>query len=357
MTVPNDCNQLGREVEIGQIEVELKRLWEADEASTNASLINFAVYSEDASALSQNSDTVREITSEHACRAILIGVDREESEVSTRAWITAHCNLLNGNKSVCSEQIAFHLGGRASGRLSNTVFAHLNSDLPLVFWWQGELSERFNDRLYSLIQRLVIDSSEWQDPVAQFEKIVPAMQEYNLVVQDLSWTRTYHARLAIAALFDDPIAQTAIPAIRKVRVVTSAEGKIAGLQLLAWFAAQCEWRKASELIATESVADSFHFEHSHGGSVEASVVTESDSAAIGLIEIDAGDVQLTISRSKGNQVLHLKMETQGHVSEQSAPADSEDVVGLVRDQLSRGGKNSLFRKVFPVFIDLINDAT
>jgi len=357
MTVPNDCSQLGREVEIGQIEVELKRLWEADEASTNASLINFAVYSEDASALSQNSDTVREITREHACRAILIGVDREEPEISMRAWITAHCNLMNGNKSVCSEQIAFHLGGRVSGRLSNTVFAHLNSDLPLIFWWQGELSERFNDRLYSLIQRLVIDSSEWQDPVGQFAKIAPAMQEYSVIVQDLSWTRTYHARLAIAALFDDPIAQAAIPAIQKIRVVTSPEGRIAGLQLLAWFAAQCEWRKASELIASESVADSFHFEHSHGGSVEASVVIDSNSAAIGLIEIDAGDVQLTISRSKGKPVLHLKMETQGHASEQSAPADSEDVVGLVRDQLSRGGKNSLFRKIFPVFIDLMNGGT
>lgn len=357
MTVPNNCSQLGREVEIGQIEVELKRLWEADEASTNASLINFAVYSEDASALSQNSDTVREITREHACRAILIGVDRDEPEISMRAWITAHCNLMNGSKSVCSEQIAFHLGGRVSGRLSNTVFAHLNSDLPLIFWWQGELSDRFNDRLYSLIQRLVIDSSDWQDPVSQFAKIVPPMQEYNMVVQDLSWTRTYHARLAIAALFDDPIAQMAIPAIQKVRVVTSAEGRIAGLQLLAWFAAQCEWCKASELIASESVADSFHFEQGHGGSVDASVVTDSNSAAIGLIEIDAGDVQLTISRSKGKQVLHLKMETKGHVTEQSAPADSEDIVGLVRDQLSRGGKNSLFRKILPVFIDLINDAT
>ena len=51
MTVPSDCSQLGCEVEVGAIELELKRLWEADEARTNASLINFAVYSENASAL------------------------------------------------------------------------------------------------------------------------------------------------------------------------------------------------------------------------------------------------------------------------------------------------------------------
>ncbi|MEO1855903.1 MAG: glucose-6-phosphate dehydrogenase assembly protein OpcA [Rubritalea sp.] len=357
MTVPNDCSQLGREVEIAQIEVELKRLWEADEARTNASLMNFAVYSEDASALAQNSDTVRWITREHACRAILIGVDRAEPKVSMRAWITAHCNLMNGNKSVCSEQIAFHLGGRVSGRLSNTVFAHLNSDLPLIFWWQGELTDRFNGRLYSLIERLVIDSSEWSDPVDQFSRVAPAIQQHNMVVQDLSWTRTYHARLAIASLFDDPISQAAIPSIQKVRVSTSPEGRIAGLQLLAWFAAQCEWRKASELIISETVADSFHFEHKHGGTIEASVVTDNNSAAIGLIEIEAGDVKFTVSRSKGSSVLHVKMEGQGHITEQSAPADSEGVVGLVRDQLSRGGKNSLFRKIFPVFIELMKSSS
>ena len=180
MTVPNDCSQLGREVEISQIEVELKRLWEADEASTNASLINFAVYSENAKALSQNSETVREITRQHSCRAILIGVDQEDSEVSMRAWITAHCNLMNGNKSVCSEQIAFHLTGQVSGRLSNTVFAHLNSDLPLIFWWQGELSERFNDRLYSLIQRLVIDSSETVKDRYKFSARTAAINGFTL---------------------------------------------------------------------------------------------------------------------------------------------------------------------------------
>lgn len=354
MTVPSDCSQLGCEVEVGQIEIELKHLWEADQARTNASLINFAVYSENASALAENSDIVREITREHTCRAILIGVDREDPKVSMRAWIKAHCNLSHGSKSICCEQLAFHLSGRVSGRLSNTVFAHLNSDLPLIFWWQGELTERFNDRLYTLIQRFVVDSADWADPSSQFAKLLPAMREGNLVVQDLSWTRTYHIRLAIASLFDDPVAQAAIPSIKKVKIVTSEKGCVAGLQLLAWFAEQCEWRAGEELLPVDSSNGGYLFEHAHGGSIEANIVTQSDGAAISLVEVDAGDVQVCISRVKGERFLHIQLTASGHGVELSTPADSEEIVGIVRDQLSRGGKNSLFRKICPRFIELLN---
>ncbi|MFC4993200.1 glucose-6-phosphate dehydrogenase assembly protein OpcA [Rubritalea tangerina] len=352
MTVPNDCSILGREVEVGQIEVELKRLWEADEARTNASLMNFAVYSEETSALASNSEMVREITREHACRAILIGVDRHDPETGMRAWITAHCNLANGNKTVCCEQLAFHLAGRVGGRFRNTIFSHLQSDLPLIMWWQGELTDRFTDRIYSLISRLVVDSSEWENPEEQFTKLEGPMLDEGLVVQDLSWTRTYHVRLAIASLFDDPIAQSAISSIRKLSITTSRDGRIPGLQLLAWFTVQCGWVPAKELL--ESDGDTgFHFEHQHGGAIEARLIEEEASAPIGLVEIDAGDTRIQISREKGENLVHLKLETPGNVVEQSAPADSIDSVGLVRDQLSRGGKNSLFRKVFPQFLSLL----
>lgn len=353
MTVPSDCSALGCEVEVGAIESQLKKLWEADQARTNASLINFAVYSENASALAENSEIVREITREHACRAILIGVDREVSEAGMRSWVTAHCNIANGNKTVCCEQIAFHLTGCVRGRLSNTVFAHLHSDLPLIFWWQGELTERFHAPLYSWIDRLVVDSSDWENPLEHFRTLETLISEQNLVVQDLSWTRTYQLRLSIAALFDDPNAQAALPAIEKVKITTSEKGRISGLQLLAWLAEQCGWRSANELLTVESEAGSYHFETAQGGAVNASVVVEKGSAAIGSIEIEAGDVTVHISHKAGDNLLHLKLNANGHTTEQSAPADSDEPVGLVRDQLSRGGKNSLFRKVYSKFLEIL----
>ena len=354
MSVPDNCSALGCEVEVGSIDLELKKLWEADQARTNASLINFAVYSEDVSALANNSEIVREITREHACRAILIGVDRDQPVASMRSWVTAHCNIANGNKTVCCEQLAFHLSGRVNGRLSNTVFAHLNSDLPLIFWWQGELTERFHAPLYSWIDRLVVDSSDWSNPKEQFSRLSDVMLKRKLVVQDLSWTRTYHLRVSIASLFDDPAAQAAIPSISKVRIITSQKSKVSGLQLLAWIAEQCKWAPAQQLLSVDSEGGGYQFESQSGKLIETSVLADESSAAIGLVEIEAGDVTMRVSQAKGASLLHLQLIANGHTIEQSAPADCSEVVGLIKDQLSRGGKNSLFRKIFPRFMTLLD---
>ena len=109
---------LGMPVEIAAIDGELRKLWEADEASTNASLMNFLVYTEDPHELTANSKMIQELTREHACRAVLIAMDRKAPKPSVAAWITAHCHLAHGKKSICSEQISFLLSGYSFGRFA-----------------------------------------------------------------------------------------------------------------------------------------------------------------------------------------------------------------------------------------------
>ncbi len=66
----------GFPVEIGRIDRELKRLWQEGEgAATRASLINFAVFCEGAGMMSETTGIISQITRDHACRAILIGLD------------------------------------------------------------------------------------------------------------------------------------------------------------------------------------------------------------------------------------------------------------------------------------------
>ena len=74
--IPASCPELGLEVPVSQIEKELRKLWDQDEARTNASLINLVVFSEKPGALLENSAIVRDLTREHACRAILVEIDR-----------------------------------------------------------------------------------------------------------------------------------------------------------------------------------------------------------------------------------------------------------------------------------------
>ncbi|BCX46338.1 glucose-6-phosphate dehydrogenase protein OpcA [Haloferula helveola] len=351
--------ELGREVPIGSIDRELHQLWEEDDARTNASLINLAVYSEEPDALVRNSAAVRELTREHACRAILIGIDREAEEASIRAWITAHCHLSHGQKSVCCEQIAFALTGRATGRLRNTVFAHLNSDLPLILWWQGELSPIFSERFYSLVDRFVFDSSSWKDPLDSFSRILEASETSNrLVVQDLSWTRCYQFRVSVAALFDDPVASESAGAIQSVRIVHHPDHRLTALQLLAWLAVQAGWRDGLELHLADSRrggnGESFSFESATGQAITATLVPDADGPPLGRLEIEAGEVRIDVVRDPGSSHLLRRLECGGHRSESPAPVDPDGSVELVGEQLSRGGKNSLYRKILPRFLELLS---
>ena len=348
---------LGKEVAIADVDKELRLLWEADKASTNASLINFAVYSEEKGAIIKNSELVQAVTREHACRALLVGIDRTNPDASIRAWITAHCHLSHGKKSVCCEQIAFQLTGKATGRLRNTVFSHLNSDLPLVFWWQGELSPIFSERLYSLIDRFVFDSADWADPLSSFRCIEQVMEdEEDLLPMDVEWTRSYQIRMAVAGLFDDPMAASALEHMTKIRIIVHPNHRMAGLQLLAWIIKRTGWTRSLELeleLDTKG-GDTYYFETNEGADVIATVETDASGAPISSIELSSSNCIVRVTREVGSPYLHQQLDVGNHHIDRCTPANSDDSAELVINQLSRGGKNTLYRRMMPTFLALLS---
>ena len=342
-TIPEVCPELGIEVPVASIDRELRKLWEQDEARTNASLMNLVVYSEKPGALIANSEIIRELTREHACRAILVGIDPHEPKPSLRAWITAHCHLADGRKSVCCEQIAFYLTGRVTGRFRNTVFAHLNSDLPLIFWWQGEFSDILTERLVSVMDRLVIDSSSWVNPAASFARIEETSQSNpDLVIQDHAWTRSWQFRVAIASLFDDPAAQEALPEISNIEVVYHPAHRNTALQVLAWLAVQAGWkdRKSEDLVAFESTAG-----------IPISVVLREDPAVppLSSLVIRGGSVTVSVLQKPGASHVERQVEAAAFKATSLSPIDPTTPAELVAVQLARGGKNSLYQKILPRF--------
>ncbi len=343
---------LGREVDLGTIGKELRKLWDEDEARTNASLINLAVYSENPASLETNSKLVSKLTKEHACRALLIGMDRNAPEASIRSWITAHCHLSHGQKSVCCEQIAFLLTGKAQGRLRNTIFAHLDSDLPLVFWWQGAISDLFDDRLYRIIDRFVYDSTEWESLKDGYDKIGEAMEKAgrSLVVQDLAWTRSYHIRLSIAALFNDPRANESLSTLSQVKITANEEQCSTAMLLLAWVATQLGF--GFEQGATSEEGFVYQFTHQDGRRFEG-LLSWKEGAPVSAVSLLSDQGEVRITRETGSPHLALSLNYGDHLVKHSAPASSIDASELVDDQLSRGGKNSLMRKTLPLFREML----
>lgn len=341
--IPSTCPELGLEVAVSGIEKSLRQLWEQDEARTNASLMNLVVYSEKPGALLENSAIIRNLTTEHACRAILVEINRNEPMPSLRAWITAHCHLAHGRKSVCCEQIAFYLTGKVTGRFRNTVFAHLNSDLPLVFWWQGELSEILTERLVVVMDRLIIDSSSWADPAASFRLIEETSQvNTDLILQDHAWTRTWQFRLGVASVFDDPAAQHALPDLDTVEITYHPAHRNSALQLLAWLAVQAGWKDAPANAG-------FAFESLSGTAISVSLAENPDGPPLSSLILRAGEKSAWITQEAGASHVERRIDAPGYQVTSLSPVDPTSPEELVALQLERGGKNSLFQKILPRF--------
>jgi glucose-6-phosphate dehydrogenase assembly protein OpcA len=349
-SIPEVCPELGVEVAVSAIDRELRKLWEQDDAQTNASLMNLVVYSEQPGALIENSQIIRALTREHACRAILVGIDRNKPKPSLRAWITAHCHLADGRKSVCCEQIAFHLTGRVTGRFRNTVFAHLNSDLPLIFWWQGELSEILTERLVSVIDRFVFDSSSWADPVASFAKLrETSLSNPELILQDHAWTRSWQFRVGIASLFDDPAAQQALPDISQIEITYHPAHRNTAIQILAWLAVQAGWKDRQSI-------NPFAFESVSGKAISVKLQEDAAGPPLSSVILRANDVTVQVTQKAGASHVERRVESAAYKATSLSPVDPTTPAELVGVQLSRGGKNSLYQKILPRFRALLESA-
>ena len=349
----DDYSVLGKEVTPTSVDKELRLLWEADDASTKASLMNFTIYSEAKDSLLANCDAVGEITREHSCRAILMELDRDGGSPTLRSWITAHCNLAGGKKAVCCEQVAFKIDGYTSGIVRHTLFSHLESDLPLVLWWQGNFSESFRESFYSKVDRLLVDSSDWDSPSSEFKRVETAIKEEpNLVVQDLAWTRTHQFRIAFAALTDNPLVLQRLADIQKIKVIADEKYRTSALQLLAWITELSHYQISSKEM--EEKGDYFIMTKPNGGEVACSCSYDATYEGVNALEVDFGDLILRIENEFDRPLLHQKLFLKGEkIHSVHCPSDADTTVELITSQLSRGSKNSLFKRILPLFLKML----
>src|SRR5687768_12873151 len=129
----------------------------------------------------------------------------QSSEEKVSAYINAHCHLTRaGAKQICCEQVSLLFEGNTAGRIPNTLFANLDSDLPLYLWWQGEFPDPIDETLWSRVDRLIFDSQTWIDTKVQFRRLCDSMEraQTSLTLCDLNWARSLHLRQALAQMFD-----------------------------------------------------------------------------------------------------------------------------------------------------------
>ena len=345
-----DIPALGTPVPVGQITRELKKLWDTGSATppTRASLVNFAVYCRSTAAMAENTELISEFTRNHACRALLICVCRDAPAPRVSAWVNAHCHLSRaGAKSVCCEQISFLLEGELKGRLTNIVFSHLDSDLPLYFWLQGDPVEDLNPTLWPWIDRLIIDSLPWTFPRWRFDQLHQSLHsaKATLILRDLNWTRSLYVRQAVAQFFDVPENRVHLPGLATVRIQHAPGHHSTALLLAGWLCAQLRWRLKSPaplvFETAEEKAIAIQFDEQPG-------------PAIGGCQLDCGTATFSVRRHTGERYLHAEVALPGGQRFQHLlPAGPDTTLELLDEEMTRGARHTLYLRALAAITPLL----
>ena len=329
--------EAGFPVEIGRIDKELGRLWdEVGDTKTRASLVNLAIFTENADSVAANTDLISKIASQYACRALLIFANAAAGQSGAKAWINAHCHLAGkGERQICSEQITFQLDGEMVSALPNIVFSHLDSDLPLYFWWQGELREPLDKKLWVWVDRLIYDSAEWKTAGEQFQLVrkIRTLTEVRTILCDLNWTRLIGSRFALAQVFDHSCALARVGKIQNVSI--SCANHTAGLLLLGWLAAQLGWK-------LQPTGD--FFLSGTGKRIDFEIQT-TVGPVLTRCAFDCEDATLEIRREPNSDYFQARIGCEG-VSDavMLVPAGRSEPADILVTELSRGGNHPLYRK-------------
>jgi glucose-6-phosphate dehydrogenase assembly protein OpcA len=332
---------LGLPVEVSKIDQELKKLWQESEgAATRASLVNLAVYSEDAGSLNKNTQLMASITENHACRAIVIEADCKAQENRVEAWISAHCHVSHaGSKQVCSEQISFRLKGGCTTLLPSIVFSHLDSDLPFYLWWQEEFREPMDPQLWAWVDRVIYDSQSWEDFRAQMRLLESAEQEANqrIVLCDLNWTRLDNVRFALAQFFDHPASHHNFAKINRLRIDFAPGFRSTAVLFAGWLAAQLNWHSEKK-----DAANKLQFVSPSGRKIDVEL-RERPGQPIGEVAMETSEVEFLVAHAKCEDLLEVSRGQPGEKhTPQLMPAGKNDPVSLMSDELMRGGPHHVY---------------
>ena len=331
----------GLPVPIGGIEKELGRLWEeSGESKTRASLINLAIYSEVEGSLQSNSAIIHGIAGEHAMRAILIHADPSATESSAEAWISMNC-YLRGAKGgeVCSEQISFQLAGEAARSLQSVVFSHLDSDLPLVLWWQADFHPPIDGKIWRWVDRLLFDSRHWQAPKEQFALVskISAITEARTVLCDLNWTRTFSVRQAVSGIFDSSASLPELQTLRSVHLEHAPEYRSTALLLLGWLADRLGWELTGSGVNPT-------FQDAKGHQIATSLHA-TEGASINRVQLKSETAIFEVLREAGSDLFVTSTEGAGLArTSRMVRAPREGEAELLLAELTREGQHALYRK-------------
>jgi hypothetical protein len=193
----------GEDVTIAQIERELARLRDESSAGRSQPNMRTSVMTHIAWVPPEwqhaAEETLAGMAERHPSRTLLL-VPRPELEDGLDALVSVRCFPL-GDRAICGEVIELTLRGSRAEAPASIVLPLLISDLPVFCRWRGrpEWGAPSFEQLVGVIDRLVVDSTEWPDVPADYADLAELFDR--VAVSDIAWDRTERWRGLLASLW------------------------------------------------------------------------------------------------------------------------------------------------------------
>lgn len=136
----------------------------------------------------------------HPSRVLLLFPQVDAGEDGIEATPTVECFRAGATRLVCAEVVDIRLLGSAARAPASVVLPLLVSDLPVFLRWRGrpDFEDQAFRQLIEVADRLVVDSSEWDDAPSAYAPLAGLFSD-RLAVSDIAWARgrPWRGRLAM----------------------------------------------------------------------------------------------------------------------------------------------------------------
>jgi glucose-6-phosphate dehydrogenase assembly protein OpcA len=243
------------------IEKDLTELWKADpgEKTKNLGLqrvytTNLVAYASDHEEGYRAEQIMNDLAEKHPGRYILIRPAADTTEAPLRYYVLGHCFFGVGReKKVCCDFIKLVAQREVIENLYGFTFSLLTPDLPVEFWWPGNLPYQnvFFDKMAEQSSRVWVDSSKFKEPIQSLARLSAFWDSRypHTLLGDLNWIRIQRWRALIAEMFDGEWAKY----LKNVKKVSIAYGE--GTQptrsffLACWLASRLNWKYKGKRIS------------------------------------------------------------------------------------------------------------
>jgi Glucose-6-phosphate dehydrogenase subunit len=162
-------------------------------------------------------ETLARLAERHPSRTILLFPEPDADDgIAARALLECY-EVPFTDRHLCSEIAELRLRGNRAQAPASIVLPLLLPDLPVFLRWRGrpEFTSPVFEQLAEVVDRLVVDSSEWDDVPGAYRELSEVFDR--VAVSDIAWRRTLPWRRALARAWPDlpdrltgPPAETAL---------------------------------------------------------------------------------------------------------------------------------------------------